>query len=308
MNGAIPEKVKESFLKQQYRLVGNHSAVKICEWNKKAIYGKAFCYKNDFYGTPSHRCVQMTPALICNQRCLYCWRDTSLFSKSLPKPFDEPKEIVEGCIKSREELLIGFKGNPKVSKKLLEEAFKPVHAAISLTGEPCLYPKLPELIDEFFAQGFKSVFLVTNGTVPERLKKLNKLPTNLYISLEAIDEEMHRKLNNPIVKSYWKEINKSLEVVSRIREKTNTVARITCIKGINMQEPEKFVPLLEKGKFKFVEVKAYMFLGESRKRLKEENMPSHSDVKKFAKEIEKNSEYKIKNERADSRIVLLERK
>lgn len=304
----ISEKIKSDFLRQQYRLVGRHSAVKICEWNKKAICGEAFCYKNDFYGIPSHRCVQMTPALTCNQRCQHCWRDTSLFSKNLPKPIDDPKEIIERCIEERKKLLIGFKGNKAVNKELLEDAFRPIHAAISLTGEPCLYPKLPQLIDEFYAQKFKTVFLVTNGTVPERLKKLHKMPTNLYISLEATNNEMHKELNLPVKKSYWKGINESLKVVSKLGKKTNTVARITCIKGLNMEKPEDFISLLEKGKFKYVEAKAYMFLGESRKRLQEKNMPLHKQVQEFAKALEENSDYRIKDEREDSRIVLLEKK
>lgn len=308
MDEFISEKIKESFFRQQYRLVRKHSAVKICEWNKKAVCGEAFCYKNDFYGIPSHRCVQMTPALTCNQRCTHCWRDTNLFSRKLPAPIDEPKEIIEGCIKERKELLTGFGGNERVGKEMLQEAMNPIHAAISLTGEACLYPKLSELIDEFFLQGFKTIFLVTNGTVPERLKHLNRMPTNLYLSLEAFNEEMHERLNSPVSESFWKEINESLEIISGLGKKTNTVCRITCINEVNMEKPEEFIPLLEKANFKFVEAKAYMFLGQSRKRLEEKNMPYHKQVQEFARVLEENSNYKIKDERADSRIVLLERK
>ena len=36
--------------------------------------GGEMCYKHQFYGISSHRCVQMTPTLRCNQRCLFCWR------------------------------------------------------------------------------------------------------------------------------------------------------------------------------------------------------------------------------------------
>ena len=38
-----------------YRLVGNHSAVKICAYCKKAIRGQDVCYKNTFYGIESWR-------------------------------------------------------------------------------------------------------------------------------------------------------------------------------------------------------------------------------------------------------------
>ena len=31
--------------KQQYRLVGHHSAVKVCQWTKNMINGRGGCYK-----------------------------------------------------------------------------------------------------------------------------------------------------------------------------------------------------------------------------------------------------------------------
>ena len=37
-----------------YRLVGNHSAVKICGYCRKSITGKDVCYKNTFYGINSY--------------------------------------------------------------------------------------------------------------------------------------------------------------------------------------------------------------------------------------------------------------
>jgi len=58
-----------------YRLVGNHSAVKICAYCKKAIKGQDVCYKNTFYGIESWRCVQMSPTFFCDHRCVFCWRD-----------------------------------------------------------------------------------------------------------------------------------------------------------------------------------------------------------------------------------------
>ena len=33
----MPQELKKLLEKQQYRFVGNHTAVKICEWNKKSI-------------------------------------------------------------------------------------------------------------------------------------------------------------------------------------------------------------------------------------------------------------------------------
>ncbi|HDM36274.1 MAG TPA: 4-demethylwyosine synthase TYW1, partial [Candidatus Syntrophoarchaeum butanivorans] len=36
--------------------------------------GGEFCYKGRFYGVASHRCIQMTPTILCNQACIHCWR------------------------------------------------------------------------------------------------------------------------------------------------------------------------------------------------------------------------------------------
>ncbi|MBN1159983.1 MAG: 4-demethylwyosine synthase TYW1, partial [Candidatus Diapherotrites archaeon] len=84
----------EKLEKQQYRVVGNHSVVKICEWCKKSLRGEGVCYKQKFYGIKSHRCLQMSPALLCDQRCLFCWRDTSIFnSLGWIGAVDNPEEI-----------------------------------------------------------------------------------------------------------------------------------------------------------------------------------------------------------------------
>jgi len=106
---------------------------------------------------------------------------------------------------------------------------------------------------------------------------------------------------------YWERLNKSLKYMKA--KKQRTAIRITVIKGINDVEPENYAKLIKKANPDFVEVKAYMFLGESRKRLKQENMPSHSETKKFAKKInEFLSEYELCSEQKSSRVALLAKK
>jgi len=66
--------IKKVLEKQHYKLAGRHSAVKLCTWTKKSIRDKGSCYKQQFYGIESHRCLQMTPAVSwCTQKCLFCW-------------------------------------------------------------------------------------------------------------------------------------------------------------------------------------------------------------------------------------------
>ena len=56
---------------------------------------------------------------------------------------------------------------------------------------------------------------------------------------------------------------------------------------------------------RWVEAKAYVWVGFSRQRLEIENMPRHSDIIDFAKKIGELSGYKIIDEKKESRVVLL---
>ncbi|VVB78505.1 S-adenosyl-L-methionine-dependent tRNA 4-demethylwyosine synthase [uncultured archaeon] len=105
----ISKKLKESLLKQHYRIVGKHSSVKICEWTKKSLINKGVCFKEKFYGIKSHRCCQMSPSTVfCQNKCLHCWRAIELTDgkKMDSKIIDNPKEIINGCIEAQRKLLI----------------------------------------------------------------------------------------------------------------------------------------------------------------------------------------------------------
>ncbi|HHY00083.1 MAG TPA: 4-demethylwyosine synthase TYW1, partial [Methanothermobacter sp.] len=91
----------ESLTKKGYRFVGSnqHSAVKVCHWTKKSLLDEGVCYKEKFYGIKSHRCLQMSPSIpFCHHKCLFCWRDISITSTTWDEEFDDPGEIIEGCI------------------------------------------------------------------------------------------------------------------------------------------------------------------------------------------------------------------
>ncbi len=302
----ISEQRKKDLERQGYRLVGGHSAVKACLWTKKAIKAEGFCYKNTFYGIQSHRCVQMTPALdVCTHRCLWCWRDIDFTEPKWSGKIDNAKDIVDGCIKEYLKSLEGFGGNKKTNRDNYRESLRPLHFAVSLSGEPTFYPKLPELINEIKKRGM-TAFLVTNGTNPSMLKKLIKnQPTQLYLTLAAPDEETYIKACNPLIKDSWKKINESLLLIKKFKRST---IRMTLVKNLNMIKPEKYAELIEKAKPEFVEAKAYMWVGYSRQRLGMEDMPLHEEIKEFAKAIADHSSYKIIDEKKESRVVLLMRK
>jgi len=315
MNALLPAKAYEEtrrILEQQgYHFVGTHkhSAVKTCLWLRKSIRGEGNCYKGKFYGISAHRCIQMTPSIFCNQSCVHCWRPLEAFNivgEEEPVIWDAPDEIVEDSIKEQNRLISGFKGSDKTNMDAFAEAAVPRHAAISLIGEPTLYPYLKDLIQEFHSRDM-TTFVVTNGTNPEVLREIR--PYQLYISLNAPDEATYRKVSHAHAQ-YWPRIKESLEEMGKLKGRTRRVIRITCIEGLNMINPAGYAELLERANPDFIEVKAYMHIGYSRKRLSREAMPTHLRVKDFAREIAEaltslEYTYTITDESEISRVVLI---
>ncbi len=303
----IPPETKAILEHQQYRLVGDHSAVKICHWTKKSLLDEGVCYKERFYGIECHRCLQMTPAVSwCTQKCIFCWRNTEQTLGCSMDKVDEPKNIIEDMITAQRKLLSGFGGNPdKVNQKKFKEAQDPNQVAISLSGEPTIYPRLSELIEEFKKREF-SVFLVTNGTLPERLESLEHLPSQLYVSLDAPDERTYDSVCKPMIPDGWERLNRTLEIFPTL--KTRTVTRITLVKNRNIHDAEGYAKLIGKAEPDYIEVKAFMFVGGSRLRLSMDNMPSFEEVYSFSEKLAEHTGYNIKDEKIDSRVVLLSKK
>lgn len=306
----LTEEWAKKYKNAGYKIVGNHSAVQVCRFTKKALKGGKHCYKR-WYGIQSHRCIQMTPALqFCDFACVFCWRPHALNRFEPPESWDKPEEIVDKMIEAQRQLLSGFGGNPEVDKQRYKEALEPKHVAISLDGEPALYRHLAELILEIKKRGM-TAFLVTNGTVPERLQELlekNVIPTNLYISIYSTNKKDYEKVTRPYIKDYWERINKSLELVEEFNKRgCRTIIRLTLVKGWNMKDAEGYAKLIKKANPKFVELKGYAWLGESRQRLPSNAVPTLEEIKEFAEEISRHTGYKIKIVDEDSVVVCLVR-
>jgi len=216
--------------------------------------------------------------------------------------WDSPEEIVEESIKAQLEILSGYKGNPETNQKKFKEALTPRHAAISLTGEPTLYRHIGELIQAFHRRGF-TTFLVSNGTVPSVLAKLNEEPTQIYISVCAPDEETFKHICRPQIPKAWEKLNQTLELLSSF--KCPTVIRITLVRGLNMKNIKGYAKLIEKANSTYIEPKAYMHVGFSRLRLGYECMPNHREIQEFATQIAKETGYNVIDESQESRVVLL---
>jgi tRNA wybutosine-synthesizing protein 1 len=287
---------QKTLTKQGYHLVGS-GAVKPCLWLNRSMRGGDQCYKHHFYGISSHRCVQMTPTLACNQLCLHCWRPIDDPVPGL-KPA-EPTELLDGILKEQQRILSGYKGAETTDKARLAEAREPKHVAISLMGEPTLYPYLQELVELISKRGMTS-FVVSNGTNPDVLASLR--PTQLYLSLNAPDEETYRRVSQP-QGDFWPRVCESLAV---LREHScRSVVRMTIARGLNMGPPEEFARLLDTAEPDFVEVKAYMHLGRSRARLSRDAMPEHAQVMDYAKRLGEAMGYELSADVPLSRVALL---
>ncbi len=294
--------------------VSDHSTVALCHWTKKSFKNEGSCYKHKFYGISTHSCMEFSPAgMYCENRCVYCWRPMEFYDSMEMKPENvaEPKEIMEKLMTERRNLIMGHYGDPRSDKKRLDESLKPSHYAISLSGEPTMYPKLPDLIKYLNTlKETKSIFLVTNGQEPDMIKRLQKenaLPTQLYLSTNAADYESFLRINKPKYDDSWQRWNNTLEMLKDLN--TRTVLRITLIRDYNTQKEmiPAFAKMLDKANPHFVEIKSYMHIGRSINRLDYENMLEMEEVQEFSNQIVKQSKnFSIMDESYASRIVILQ--
>ena len=309
----IKPRVSEQLKKAKYG-IADHSTVSLCHWTKKSFKHEGSCYKHKFYGISTHSCMEFSPAgMYCENRCVYCWRPMEFYDsmKREPEHVAEPKEIMEKLMEERKKLIMGHYGDSRSDKQRLDESLKPSHYAISLSGEPTMYPKLPELIKYLKSlQETKSIFLVTNGQEPDmiqRLKDENALPTQLYLSTNASDYESFLRINKPKYDDSWQRWNKTLHMLKDLD--TRTVLRITLIRDYNDKSEmiPAFAKMLEESSPHFVEIKSYMHVGRSTNRLVHQNMLEIEEVKNFSKEIVKQSKnFSIMDESYVSRIVILQ--
>ncbi len=292
---------RDLLIKQQYRLHNDHAAVKLCHWMKESMLHERHCYKQDFYGISSHRCLQMTPAINeCSHMCTFCWRIQE--NDFEVREWAEPKEMLDALIEHQRKLIWGFKGDPRCRPEMFEEARNPNQVAISLAGEPITYPYLSEFLDECHRRRM-TTFMVTNGTYPERLEALDTLPMQLYVTVAAPNEEVYRKVCRPKVSDGWDRIMRTLEMMPSLD--TRTVIRHTLVKDVNFGWVDDYARLDNIAQPDLIEPKGYVFVGGSRQRLTMSCMPSFDEIRDFSRQLGERTGFEIVKERADSRVVLL---
>jgi len=292
---------KELLIKQQYRLHNDHAAVKLCHWMRQSlIYGRS-CYKQDFYGIQSHRCLQMTPAINeCDHMCQFCWRVQGHDFKV--NEWTEPKELLDKMIEHQRKLITGFNGDDRCSKERYNESREPNMVAISLAGEPITYPYLSDFLKECHGRKMMT-FMVTNGTYPDELENLDVLPRQLYVTVAAPNETVYRTVCRPKISDGWERLMRTLELFPSLD--TRTVVRHTLVKDLNFGWSEEYAKLDKIADPDLIEPKGYVFVGGSRTRLSMSNMPSHEEILDFSRDLGERVGMQILKEKSDSRVALL---
>lgn len=246
----------------------------------------------------------MTPAVAdCTQQCIFCWRypGNEQYGRT---EWEEPEKLLDTMIIAQRQLVSGFKGDNRCNKTLWKDAQNPTQVAISLAGEPTMYPYLSDFIALCTRRGM-TTFLVTNGTNPDSIEDLNALPTQLYITVAAPTEDIYRKLCKPIISDGWQRLNRTLEVIPRLGRNTRTVIRHTLVNDWNIGWENEYAKLDLKAKPDFIECKGYMFLGHSRMLLTINNMPRHEKIMEFSRKLAGLTGYNTEGEKTDSRVTVL---
>lgn len=309
----IKSTIQQQLKKAKYG-ISDHSTVELCHWTKKSFKGEESCYKHKFYGISTHQCMEFSPAgMYCENRCVYCWRPMEFYDslEMNPQNVAEPEDIVTNLMAERRKLIMGFYGDPRAITKKLDESLLPAHYAISLSGEPTMYPKLPQLIRYLKTlPATKSIFLVTNGQEPQMLKRLqdeDALPTQIYLSTNAADHDSFMRINKPRYSDSWERWNQSLELLQNLD--TRTVLRMTMIRNHNDSESmiPVFADMIKRANVHFIEIKSYMHIGRSTNRLDYSNMLEFDEISHFTNQLAQKSQiYSVLNESSISRIVLLQ--
>ena len=309
--------IKPAIVKQLKKAkygIADHATVALCHWTKKSFKHEGNCYKNKFYGISTHGCMEFSPAgMHCENRCVYCWRPMEFYDslKMNPEQVAEPEEILTKLMIERKELINGYYGDSRNDKQRLDESLLPSHYSISLSGEPTMYPKLPELIKYLHSlKATKSTFLVTNGQEPDMIQRLqdeDALPTQLYLSTNAADYESFLRINRPKYDDSWERWNRTLAMLKHL--KTRTVLRITLIRDYNdiKEMIPVFAEMVRKASPHFIEIKSYMHIGRSTNRLEHSNMLEMDEIKNFSEQVAKQSKiFSVMDESFVSRISVLQ--
>ncbi|KAL3229694.1 hypothetical protein RNJ44_01830 [Nakaseomyces bracarensis] len=302
----------KNLTKQGYRIIGSHSGVKICRWTKNELRGKGSCYKKSLFNIASSRCMELTPSLACSSKCVFCWRHgTNPVSKNWRWEVDSPEYILENALTNHYSMIKQLRGVPGVIAERFADAFKVRHCALSLVGEPILYPYINKFVELLHEHDITS-FLVCNAQHPEPLRNIGKV-TQLYVSIDAPTKNELKKVDRPLYKDFWERMMECLDILREVQYHQRTVFRLTLVKGFNMGDISSYADLVARGLPCFIEVKGATFSGSSDGNgnpLTMQNIPFYEEcvnfVNEFCKELQRRGlDYEVAAEHAHSNCILI---
>ena len=301
----VTPSLRKALTKQGYKVIGSHSGVKLCRWTKAMLRGRGGCYKHTFYGIVSYQCMEATPSLACANKCVFCWRHhDNPVGTSFRWEVDDPQALLDGFERSHLDMIKQLRGVPGVLPERFAEAVKAVrHCALSLVGEPIIYPRINEFLDLMHAKGISS-FMVTNAQFPEQMETLRPC-TQLYISIDGADKDELKAVDRPLFGDFWERF---LTCVDMLREKKQrTVFRLTLVNGWNDAQLEKYVELVRRGRPDFIEIKGVTYCGDSKASpLTIKHCPYHAQVREYCLRMAEALEhYDVASEHAHSNCVLI---
>ncbi|KAG7217590.1 hypothetical protein INR49_021276 [Caranx melampygus] len=281
----ITPALREALTKQGYKLIGSHSGVKLCRWTKSMLRGRGGCYKHTFYGIESHRCMETTPSLACANK-----HHTNPVGTEWRWKMDPAEKILQDALEKHQNMIRQFRGVPGVKPERYEEGLAVKHCALSLVGEPIMYPEINTFLRLLHSHQISS-FLVTNAQFPQEIRSLVPV-TQLYVSVDASTKDSLKKIDRPLFKDFWPRFLDSLKALGEKlsstwplcqRTRQRTVYRLTLVKSWNVEEMQAYSELIALGQPDFIEVKGCKLIGlES---LTMANVPWHQEVVAFVQQL-----------------------
>ncbi|KAM9468428.1 S-adenosyl-L-methionine-dependent tRNA 4-demethylwyosine synthase TYW1 isoform 1-T1 [Clarias gariepinus] len=300
----ITSALREALTKQGYKLIGSHSGVKLCRWTKSMLRGRGGCYKHTFYGIESHRCMETTPSLACANKCVFCWRHhTNPVGTEWRWKMDPAEKIFQEALENHRNMIRQFRGVPGVRPERFEEGLAVKHCALSLVGEPIMYPEINSFL-RLLHQCKISSFLVTNAQFPEEIRSLMPV-TQLYVSVDASTKDSLKRIDRPLFTDFWQRFLDSLKALGVKQQRT--VYRLTLVKAWNVDELKAYAELIALGQPDFIEIKGVTYCGESSaSNLTMANVPWHEEVVHFVQQLaDLLPDYDIACEHEHSNCILL---
>lgn len=277
-------KLRQNLTKQGYQLIGSHSGVKLCRWTKSMLRGRGGCYKHTFYNINSSQCMEMTPSLACANKCIFCWRHhTNPVSRHFRWKQDPPEFLLSNAMRLHYQMVKQMRGVPGVTPERLADAMSIRHCALSLVGEPIMYPQINQFCQLLHEHRISS-FMVTNAQFPEQLRDLQPV-VQLYLSIDAATPEELKRIDRPLFEDYWE---RCLQCVQELRKKKQrTVFRLTLVNEYNAGNIKSYADLVMQGWPDFVEVKGVTYCGTSNSSTltMKANVPRHDEVIRFCSDL-----------------------